>query len=82
MIRRDAGRGAMQRARPGEDLASRAAFRALFTADALVLQIDGSDALRMPAMSLAWADGGAHGSWRIAAQAPVARLMDATSSLA
>jgi environmental stress-induced protein Ves len=71
MIRRDAGHGAMQRARPGEDLASRAAFRALFTADALVLQVDGSDALRMPAMSLAWADGGAHGSWRIAAEAPV-----------
>ena len=32
--------------RAGEDFAPRARFRALFTADALMLQIDGSDALR------------------------------------
>ena len=71
MIRREAGRGAMQRARPGEDFGARDAFRALFTADPLTLQIDGADAARVPAMALLWADGGAHGTWRIAADSPV-----------
>lgn len=70
MIRRDAGRGTMQRARPGEEFGARDAFRALFTADALRLQIDGADAARVPAMALLWADGGAHGTWRIAADTP------------
>jgi uncharacterized protein len=58
MIRRDAGQGAMQRAHSGEDFAPLAAFRALFAADALMLQIDGTDALQLPALALAWADGG------------------------
>ena len=71
MIRRGAGHGSMQRAQAGEDFAPRAAFRALFAADALTLQRDGADALRLPALSLAWADGGAHGVWRIAADVPV-----------
>ena len=44
---------------------------ALFTAGALTLQIDGADALQLPPFALAWADGGAHGVWRIAADAPV-----------
>ena len=70
MIRRDAGRGAMQRAQVGEDFAPRARFRALFSADALMLQIDGSDARRLPAFALAW-DAQAHGRWRIAATRPV-----------
>lgn len=70
MIRRDAGRGGMRRALPGEDFGSRDAFRALFTADPLALQIDGADAARVPAMALLWADGGAHGVWRIVADAP------------
>ncbi len=67
MIRREAGRGAMQRAQPGVDFGARDTFRALFTADPLMLQIDGADAARVPAMALLWADGGAHGIWRIAA---------------
>ena len=70
MIRRDGGRGAMQRALPGEDFVARDAFRALFTADPLTLQIDGADAARLPGMALLWADGSAHGVWRIAADAP------------
>jgi environmental stress-induced protein Ves len=70
MVRREAGRAAMQRAAPGEDFGSRDAFRALFTADALTLQIDGADAARVAAMALLWADGGAHGTWRIVADAP------------
>lgn len=70
MVRREAGRGAMRRARDGEDFAPRDAFRALFTADALTLQVDGADAARVPAMALLWAAGGGHGVWRIAADAP------------
>ncbi|MBN8508415.1 MAG: HutD family protein [Burkholderiales bacterium] len=70
MIMREAGRGGMQRAHAGEDFAPHAAFRALFSADALTLQIDGADAARVPAMSLLWADGGAHGVWRLVAESP------------
>ena len=71
MLRREAGRGAMQRAQAGEDFAPRARFRALFSAEALLLQIDGSDALRLPAFALAWDASTAHGRWRIAGDAPV-----------
>lgn len=71
MLRRAAGHGAMLRALPGEGIAPRSRFRALFAVDALVLQADGADALRLPAMSLAWAEGGHHGVWRVAADAPV-----------
>jgi environmental stress-induced protein Ves len=71
MIRRDAGRGAMQRAQVGEDFAPRAHFRALFTADALMLQTDGSDALPVPAFALAWDASVASGVWRIAAETAV-----------
>jgi uncharacterized protein len=70
MLRRDAGRGGMQRAQAGEDFAPHARFRALFTVDALMLQSDGTDALRLPPFALAWS-GGAQGVWRIAAAAPV-----------
>lgn len=70
MIQRGSGHGAMQRALAGEDFGPHARFRALFAADALMLQIDGTDALRMPPFALAWSDG-ARGTWRIAADAPV-----------
>jgi hypothetical protein len=71
MLRRDAGRGRMQRAQAGEEVAPHTRFRALFSADALMLQVDGSDALRLPAFALAWDAGPALGRWRIAADAPV-----------
>ena len=71
MIRRDAGRGAMQRAQIGDDFAPRAGFRALFTADALTLQTGGSDALHVPALALAWDASPVHAVWRIAADTPV-----------
>ena len=58
MLRRDAGRGALQLAQAGEDFAPPTRFRALFAADALTLQIDGRVALRLPPLALAWADGG------------------------
>ncbi len=70
MLRRDAGRGGMQRAQAGEDFSPQARFRALFTADALMLQSDGTDALRLPPFALAWSHG-AQGLWRIAVDTPV-----------
>lgn len=69
MLRRGAGRGAMQRATPANAFAVRSRFRALFAAEPVTLQIDGADALQLPAFALAWADGGAHGVWRIASDA-------------
>jgi uncharacterized protein len=69
MIRRDAGRGGMRRTQPGEAFAPHARFRALFSADAVMLQCDGSDALRVPPFALAWSDG-ALGVWRVAADTP------------
>jgi hypothetical protein len=71
MWRRDAGQGALERAEVGREFAHRAPLRALFAADGCTLQIGGADALRLPAFALAWADGGAHGVWRVAAEAPV-----------
>jgi hypothetical protein len=70
MLRRDAGRGALRRARAGEDFAPRDRFRAVFAADACTLQVDGTDTLALPALSLAWAAGGGHGVWRLAADTP------------
>lgn len=70
MLRRDAGRGAMQPAQAGEDFAAHTRFLALFTADALTLQRDGAEVLRLPPFALAWSDD-ARGAWRIAADAPV-----------
>jgi hypothetical protein len=55
----------------GEDFAPRSAFRALFTAETCTLQADGAETLRLPAFALAWADGGAHGIWRVASETPV-----------
>lgn len=71
MIRRGTGHGAMQSVQTGEDFAPRSRFRALFAVEPLMLQRNAADALHMPAMSLAWSDGGAHGVWRIAAEGPV-----------
>ena len=71
MLRRAAGSGLMERAAAGEPLAPPGRFRALFSADACTLLRDGAAALALPAGTLAWTDGGAHGIWRIAAEAPV-----------
>lgn len=65
MTRRQRGRATMQRAEPDVDFHDRAALRALFCADALTLQIDGSDARTLAPFSLLWADGGSHGVWRL-----------------
>jgi environmental stress-induced protein Ves len=65
MSQRQRGRATMQRAVPGMEFHERAALRALFCADAVRLQIDGSDARALAPFTLLWADGGAHGLWRI-----------------
>jgi environmental stress-induced protein Ves len=65
MVRRGQGVAAMQRAEPGADFHARAALRALFCADAVTLQIDGSDARVLAPFSLLWSAGGAHGLWRL-----------------
>jgi len=65
MVRRHRGRSTLQRAEPGVEFHDRATLRALFCADAVTLQVDGSDACRLAPYSLLWADGGAHGRWRL-----------------
>lgn len=65
MARRDGGRSTMQRAEAGELFAPRRGLRALFVTQAATLQIDGADALRLEAFSLAWSEA-ALGVWRLA----------------
>jgi environmental stress-induced protein Ves len=65
MVQRGQGLAAMQCAEPGADFHGPAALRALFCADAVTLQIDGSDARLLAPFSLLWSAGGAHGLWRL-----------------
>jgi environmental stress-induced protein Ves len=65
MVRRGQGRATMQRAEPGVDFHARAALRALFCADAVTLQVDGSDARVLAPFTLLWRAGGGHGPWRL-----------------
>jgi uncharacterized protein len=69
MLRREAGRGTMQRARPGEAFAPRSAFRALFCAEACTLQAEGAAALPVPRFALVWDHGSAQAVWRVSAEA-------------
>jgi environmental stress-induced protein Ves len=65
MVQRGHGHAAMQRDEPGVEFRPRAALRALFSADPVTLQIDGSDARVLAPFTLAWSDGGSHGLWRL-----------------
>ena len=65
MVRSDAGRGAMLTARSGEDWVSTARLRAVYTAVAATLQIDGNDAVDLPADTLAWRDEAGQQVWRL-----------------
>ena len=67
MLRPDAGSGRMDRASAGEEWFSHAPVRAVYTLDAVWLQIDDSDALAMAADSLAWHDSAAGQRWRLRA---------------
>ena len=65
MVRDDAGRGAMLLACGGEGWVSTAWLRAVFTTDAATLQIDGSDAVDLPAGTLAWRVEAGQQVWRL-----------------
>lgn len=57
-------RGLMQRAQPDQDWTHAAHKRAVFAAEPMTLQIEGTDAVRMPAMSLLLGDQAAGQRWR------------------
>lgn len=73
MARSGAGRGAMLLARSGEEWVSTARLRAVFTAEAATLSIDGIDAATLPAGTLAWCDGAGQQRWRLLPGAAPAR---------
>ncbi len=67
MVRHDAGKGAMQRARPGEAWVGNAVWRAVFTLTPATLHIDGAPVAELPADTLAWSADAAHQTWRLQA---------------
>ena len=73
MARSGAGRGAMLLARGGEEWLSSARLRAVFTAEAATLQVDGNDAATLPAGTLAWCDDAGQQRWRLLPAATPAR---------
>jgi environmental stress-induced protein Ves len=60
-----AGAGAMARAEPGVEHLANAAWRALFAADAMKLQIDDTDAATVAPGTLLWSGHGARQRWRV-----------------
>ena len=73
MVQREKGTATMQRAEPGVNFHPHGTLRALFCADALTLQIDGSDARTLLPFTLLWAEGGGQGLWRISSDSERAR---------
>jgi environmental stress-induced protein Ves len=65
MARRDAGSAQMLRATADAEWFSVAQVRALFCTAAARLQIDDTDAARLPAFSLAWSTHAARQRWRV-----------------
>lgn len=65
MVRSDAGRGAMSLVAADQDWTSSAAVRAVYTAEAATLQVDGSEPLPLPSGTLAWSDHAADQTWRL-----------------
>ena len=68
MVRHDAGRGLVQRAMPDAEWLSHAPWRAVFTTTPAMLQVNDTDAARLPAWSLAVSPHAAHQRWRIQGQ--------------
>ena len=62
MIRRDGGRGTLQRAEPGSEGPGRCGWRAFFTADDTTLRVDRKP-LEAPAGTLLWADAADAAAW-------------------
>ena len=65
MLRRQAGHGAMQCARPGVDWCSPAALRALYCSGPAQLQINGRHVADLAAAALVWHPYAAGQTWRI-----------------
>ena len=69
MARRDAGRAQMLRATADDEWFSAAPVRALFCTAPARLQIDDTDAARLPAFALAWSAHASRQRWRVVTQA-------------
>lgn len=65
MVRRHAGRAEMLRATPDDEWFSAGPLRALFCTAPARLQVDDTDAARLPAFSLAWSAHAARQRWRL-----------------
>lgn len=65
MVRSEAGRGGMALAITGGDWHSTAAVRAVYTAEAATLMVEGSEPQALPAGTLAWSDNAADQTWRL-----------------
>jgi environmental stress-induced protein Ves len=68
LVRRDAGKAQMLAAEPGKDWVSASAWRALVTADAAHLVIDGHVAAGTRGTALLWSAHAAHQRWRMRPQ--------------
>ena len=73
MVRSDAGRGGMALVVAGKDWISTAAVRAVYTAEAATLHVEGRGPVELKAGTLAWSDQAAHQTWRLHAGQGVAR---------
>ena len=69
MVHSASGQGRMHRLVPGQAWHSDAAWRAVFTAGALRLQVGAKAVITLPAGSLAWTEDGADTPWQ--ATAPI-----------
>jgi uncharacterized protein len=68
LVRRDVGKAQMLAAEPGKDWISASAWRALVTADAAYLVIDGQVAAGTRGTALLWSAHAAHQRWRMRPQ--------------
>jgi uncharacterized protein len=75
MARRDAGRAQMLRATADDEWFSTAPVRALFCTAPARLQIDDTDAARLPAFSLAWSAHAMRQRWRVVTEAEPQRAL-------
>ena len=65
LVRRDAGTGSMVDAAPGSDWVSPSPWRALVSADAVELRVDGAQAACTRGTALIWSTDAAHQRWQM-----------------
>ncbi|MBI5258894.1 MAG: HutD family protein [Burkholderiales bacterium] len=68
MLRRGAGRAAMQRVQGDDEWISTASLRAVYAAEPMILQVDEADAARLPAHALAISQHAGRQRWRVRAE--------------